>query len=111
MSSPIDSYAKLEVPIIVRLGAREMPVREVLALVPGSIIELPKQADEELDLLVNNRRIGTGTAVKIGENFGIRISYVGSDPERAKAAAKREHDEAEGFDPSIGDLAEKLMAG
>ena len=111
MPSPIDSYAKLEVPIIVRLGAREMPVREVLALVPGSIIELPKQADEELDLLVNNRRIGAGTAVKIGENFGIRISYVGADPDKARAAAKRDEHSAEAFDPSIGDLAEKLMAG
>lgn len=114
MPSPIESFSSLEVPIIVRLGEREMPVREVLNLVPGSIIELPKSADEELDLLVNNRPIGSGTAVKIGENFGIRLTYVGSDIEKARAA-KAAGDEGGagdgGFDPSIGDLADQLMAG
>ena len=114
MPSPIESFSSLEVPIIVRLGEREMPVREVLALVPGSIIELPKNADEELDLLVNNRAIGSGTAVKIGENFGIRLTYVGSDIEKARAAKVSGEDSGSndaGFDPSIGDLADQLLAG
>ncbi len=114
MASPIESFASLEVPIIVRLGEREMPVREVLKLVPGSIIELPKSADEELDLMVNNRRIGSGTAVKIGENFGIRISYVGPEIERARAAKGGAEDElgsVSGTDPSIEDLANQLLAG
>jgi len=114
MASPIESFSSLEVPIIVRLGEREMHVRDVLALTPGSIIELPKSADEELDLLVNNRQIGNGTAVKIGENFGIRISYVGPVLDRARAvtgssATDTEHNS--GTDPSIEELANQLMAG
>ena len=41
---------KLEVPIVVRLGERIMDVSDVLGLVPGAIIELPKNAESELDL-------------------------------------------------------------
>jgi len=76
----------LEVPVIVRLGERQSSMREVLALVPGAIIELDKRADHELELLVNNRVIGSGTAVKVGENFGLRVSRVGLAVERLDAA-------------------------
>ena len=54
-----------------------MRVSEVCALGPGAIIELPKGSDEELTLLVNNKPVGAGQAVKVGENFGIRITYIG----------------------------------
>jgi flagellar motor switch protein FliN len=81
----ISSILRLEVPVIVRLGQRTMSMKEVLSLVPGAIIELPKNAEEELDLLVNNKQIGLGTAVKVVENFGIRISYIGDLKARIEA--------------------------
>ncbi|MEM9165983.1 MAG: FliM/FliN family flagellar motor C-terminal domain-containing protein [Planctomycetota bacterium] len=71
------SILMLEVPIIVRLGERPMKLSETTALTPGSIIELSIQADEELDLLVNNVPIGRGSAVKVGENFGLNIAFIG----------------------------------
>lgn len=76
-ASDIDAIFRLEVPIIVRIAERFATVDEVISWVPGLIIDMSKHADEELELLVNNVPIGLGTAVKIGENFGIRISYVG----------------------------------
>jgi flagellar motor switch protein FliN/FliY len=85
MASDLSALLRLEVPVIVRLGERTMTLNEVLGLVPGAIIELPKNADEELDLLVNNKQIGTGTAVKVVENFGIRISYIGDLKARIEA--------------------------
>jgi len=72
------SILQLEVPLIVRLGSRQMTVREVVSIVPGTIIELPKNAEEELELLVNNHQIGRGRAVKVGENFGVRITALGA---------------------------------
>ncbi|MBL9001092.1 MAG: FliM/FliN family flagellar motor switch protein [Phycisphaerae bacterium] len=75
----------LELPIVVQLGTRAMSLAEVTGLAPGSIIELPKRADAELDLLVNNKAIGCGIAVKVGENFGIRITFVGDLRERIGA--------------------------
>ncbi|MGN6370442.1 MAG: FliM/FliN family flagellar motor switch protein [Phycisphaerae bacterium] len=68
----------IEVPVIVQLGARRLTVGEVMRLGVGAIIEFNKSAEEELDLLANNKAIGRGHAVKVGENFGIKISVIGS---------------------------------
>jgi flagellar motor switch protein FliN/FliY len=76
---------KIEVPVVVRVGERQMRMSEVLALVPGSIIELNKRAEDELDLLINNKQIGSGNAVKVGENFGLRVTYIGDVRERIEA--------------------------
>ena len=77
----------LEVPIIVEIGRTRMTTRQVMDLSPGKIIELPKSPDDELEMLVNNRTIGTGIAVKIGENFGLQVSYIGDVRERLEALA------------------------
>lgn len=65
---------KIEVPIIVRLAQRPIPVSRIIKWVPGSIIEFEKNADAPLDIMTNNTCIGFGSAVKVGENFGIRIT-------------------------------------
>ena len=67
----------LEVPLIVQIASRSMAIRDVVELEHGSIIEFPRSADEELQILVNNKIVGHGTAVKVGENFGISISAIG----------------------------------
>ncbi|HVU62581.1 MAG TPA: FliM/FliN family flagellar motor C-terminal domain-containing protein [Phycisphaerales bacterium] len=85
MASDLQAILSLEVPLIVLLGERVMRVSEVCALGPGAIVELPKGAEEELTLLVNNKPVGTGVAVKVGENFGIRITYMGDLRERIEA--------------------------
>ncbi len=68
----------IEVPLIVQLGRRRLNVAEVMRLAVGAILEFQKNADEEMDLLVNNKAIGKGHAVKVGENFGIKITSIGS---------------------------------
>lgn len=60
-------------------------MREVANISPGSIIELPKLATDELEIVVSNRQIGVGTAVKVGENFGVRVSYIGNLKDRINA--------------------------
>lgn len=85
MQADPKAILRLEVPVIVRLGERTLRTEEVVALVPGSIIELAKGADEPLDLMVNNKQIGLGAAVKIGENFGIRITFLGDVRSRIEA--------------------------
>ncbi len=96
----------LEVPVIVRLAERSMRVSEVLELAPGSIIELTKSAESELDLLINNRPVGVGVAVKVGENFGLRITHLGDPANRIKpkppALDQRGAEDA---------LAEAMLAG
>lgn len=75
----------LEVPVIVRLAERSMPLSEILNLTSGAIIEFDKSAEGELDLLINNKCIGHGMAVKVGENFGLRVTRIGSVQDRIKA--------------------------
>lgn len=85
MSADVDALKKLEVPVIVVLGRRQLPVKDVVSLVPGAIVELPKNAEEDLELQVNNKVIGLGRAVKVGENFGIRLTFVGDLLNRLEA--------------------------
>jgi flagellar motor switch protein FliN/FliY len=87
MPTDVQTILKLSVPVIVQIGDRQMCVDDVLALGPGAILELTKNAEEELDLLVNNKPIGRGVAVKVGENFGIRITGIGSQKQRIEALA------------------------
>ena len=85
MPAGVKSILTLEVPVIVQIGERLMPVEDVLSMAPGAIIELPKSADDDLEILVNNKVIGTGTAVKVGENFGVRVAYIGDLSHRLSA--------------------------
>ena len=71
MSRTLRQMLTLEVPVIVRVGTTRLNVAEITALAPGSIIEIDKPADEELDLLINNRHLG----------FGVELTYLG-DPTR-----------------------------
>jgi flagellar motor switch protein FliN/FliY len=85
----VQAILALRVPVIVRLGHRTMKLSEVLKLGPGSMIELPKVATEPLDLMINNKPIGVGSAVKIGEHFGIRVAAVGDTADRIRALGPR----------------------
>jgi flagellar motor switch protein FliN/FliY len=67
----------LEVPVIVKLAERKLTLGEVMRLGAGAIIEFSKSSDEPLELLINNKAIGVGDAVKVGENFGLKITQIG----------------------------------
>ena len=68
---------RLQVPVIVKLAERKLAMNEVMRLGVGAIIEFAKSNDEPLQLLINNKAIGLGEAVKVGENFGLRITQIG----------------------------------
>ena len=68
---------RLEVPVIVKLAERKLMLSEVMRLGTGAIIEFFKSSDEPLQLLINNKPIGVGETVKVGENFGLRITQIG----------------------------------
>ena len=68
---------RLEVPVIVKLAERKLAMSEVMRLGVGAIIEFARSSDEPLELMINNKTIGYGEAVKVGENFGLRITQIG----------------------------------
>ena len=74
MDSTTDATRRLPIPVTVRIASKATRLQEILRLQPGSIIELPKRADEELDVMINSAVIAKGRAVKVGENFGVEIT-------------------------------------
>jgi flagellar motor switch protein FliN/FliY len=62
--------------VTVELGRTQKMVKEVLALGPGSVLELDKLAGEPVDILVNEKPIAKGEVVVIDENFGIRVTEI-----------------------------------
>ena len=77
----------IQVPVIVRLAEKEVPMREVLNMSIGSIIEFDKSVDDLLELMVNNQPIGLGEAVKIGEKFGLKVTDICSVEETIEKLA------------------------
>ena len=106
------TISRMEVPIIVQVGKRRMSMREVTGLSPGMIIELPMRVEEDLTLMVANKAIGQGSAVKVGENFGVRISYIGDLRTRLNAATTfiiGQSDEDEDMRPGESQAAEGVL--
>ncbi len=74
----------LDVPldITVELGRTRMTIRQLLALGPGSVVELDKEAGEPLDIVVNGQLLARGEAVVVNDRFGIRITDIVNPTER-----------------------------
>ncbi len=68
---------RIRVPVIVKLAERKYNVGDVLRIHQGSILEFSKNSDEPMELMINNKTIAVGEAVKVGENFGIKVQQVG----------------------------------
>jgi flagellar motor switch protein FliN len=62
--------------VTAELGRTTMPMRELLGLTPGVVVEIDRSAGSPIDLLVNGRRIASGEVVVIDEEFGIRITDI-----------------------------------
>lgn len=87
-SPDIARILRIHVPVIVRLASRRMPVGTLRQLSPGVIVELGKPVDEPLELLINNHAAARGTAVKVGERFGLRITQIRDAATRIKSMGK-----------------------
>jgi flagellar motor switch protein FliN/FliY len=81
----LDLIVDIPVRITVELGRTRKTIGEVLALGPGSVVELNKMAGEPVDVLVNGKLIARGEVVVIDESFGIRVTEVVSKAERIRS--------------------------
>ena len=74
----------LDVPVNVslRVGSTDISIRDLVALVEGSVIALDQNASEPMDVLVNGMLIAHGEIVVVDEKFGVRLTDVVSPVER-----------------------------
>jgi len=66
----------VEMTLTAEIGRTRLPVRQVLDLVPGSVLELDRAAGAPADLMINGRLIARGEVVVIDEDYGIRITEI-----------------------------------
>ncbi len=69
----------VDMEVTVELGRTTMPIRELLALQPGMVVEIERSAGAPIDVLVNGRLIARGEVVVIDEEFGVRITEIAAD--------------------------------
>jgi len=81
----LDMVLDIKLVATARLGRVNMPIGDILALGPGSIIEVGHLVDEPIELLVNEKLIARGDVVVIDEKFGLRITEIVSPQERIES--------------------------
>jgi flagellar motor switch protein FliN/FliY len=74
----------VELPISVSFGRAQVPLKDVLKLTTGSIVELNRSILEPVEVIVNNCVIARGEVVVVEGNFGVRIHQVISRQERLR---------------------------
>ncbi|WP_298448033.1 flagellar motor switch protein FliN [uncultured Marinobacter sp.] len=89
-ATPPDLDVILDIPVSISMevGNTQIPIRNLLQLNQGSVIELDRLAGEPLDVLVNGTLIAHGEVVMVNEKFGIRLTDVISPGERIKRLQK-----------------------
>ncbi len=78
----IDLILDIPVQLTVELGRTRIPIRHILQLAQGSVIELDAMAGEPMDVLVNGCLIAQGEVVVVNDKFGVRLTDVTTQSER-----------------------------
>lgn len=68
--------SEVQVELAVELGRVKLPLRDLLALGPGAVLELDRAADAPVDVLVNGCLVAKGEVVVIDGEFGVRVTAV-----------------------------------
>lgn len=82
--SDIEMLMDIPVQITVELGRTRIPIKHILQLAQGSVIELDALAGEPMDVLVNGCLIAQGEVVVVNEKFGIRLTDIVTPSERMR---------------------------
>jgi len=80
----LDVILDVPVPLSLEVGRARLPIRNLLQLNQGSVVELERGAGESLDVFVNGTLIAHGEVVVINDRFGVRLTDVVSPSERIR---------------------------
>lgn len=86
LKAEVNIEAILDVPVTLSMevGRTRIPIRNLLQLTQGSVVELERGAGEALDVFVNGTLVAHGEVVVINDKFGIRVTDVVSPAERIR---------------------------
>ena len=78
----LDLILDVPVRLSLRAGSTEIPIRDLVQLVEGSVIALDQDSNAAMDVLVNGTLIAHGEIVIVDDRFGVRLTDVVSPTER-----------------------------
>ena len=84
-SRTMDALLDVQLPVSVSFGRTQLPIKDVLKLTTGSIVELRRTLDEPVEVVVNNCVIARGEVVVIEGNYGVRIQHIVSRQDRLES--------------------------
>ncbi len=86
-ASPMDLLLDVELPVSVSFGRTRLPLEDLLKLGAGSVIELGRNIDDPVELIVNNRIVALGEVVVVDGNYGVRIQRIASRADRLRTGS------------------------
>ena len=84
----INMILDIPVQLTVELGRTRIPIKNILQLAQGSVVELDTMAGEPMDVLVNGYLIAQGEVVVVNDKFGIRLTDIVTPSERMRRLSK-----------------------
>jgi flagellar motor switch protein FliN/FliY len=87
-ATDINMVLDIPVQLSVELGRTKVPIKHILQLGQGSVVELDAMAGEPMDVLVNGYLIAQGEVVVVNDKFGIRLTDVVTPSERLRRVSK-----------------------
>ena len=84
----INMILDIPVQLTVELGRTKIPIKHILQLAQGSVVELETLAGEPMDVLVNGYLIAQGEVVVVNDKFGIRLTDIVTPSERVRRLSK-----------------------
>ena len=84
----IDLIMDIPVTLTVELGRTKVPIKNILQLAQGSVVELDGLAGEPMDVLVNGCLIAQGEVVVVNDKFGIRLTDIITPSERMRKLSR-----------------------
>jgi flagellar motor switch protein FliN len=85
VSCTMDLLLDVELPVSISFGKTQLPLKDVLRLTTGSIVELNRGVSEPVEILVNHCLIARGEVVVVEGNYGVRIQQIASRQDRLRS--------------------------
>lgn len=89
-AASVEILLDMSLPVTVSLGQTKIPVRRLLQLSPGSVLQLDKSIDAPVDLFVRDTKFATGDVVVVDGQFGVRVKEVCGGAETEAGGQKSE---------------------
>jgi flagellar motor switch protein FliN/FliY len=87
-ANDLNMILDIPVQLTVELGRTRIPIKNILQLAQGSVVELDALAGEPMDVLVNGYLIAQGEVVVVNDKFGIRLTDIVTPSERMRRLSK-----------------------